>query len=102
MKREDFFLLVYETVGRIPEGYVTTYGRIAALIGYPGRARMVGQAMSHAPDFFQLPCHRVVASDGRLAPGFFHQRERLLEEGVPFRDPRHVELADCLWDGNLL
>ena len=32
----------YETIARVPCGKVATYGQIATLAGYPGRARQVG------------------------------------------------------------
>ncbi len=46
-------------------GETVTYGEVAALIGSPGAARAVGNAMSRCPLFPAVPCHRVVrAADG--------------------------------------
>ncbi len=86
---------VYAAVRRIPRGKVATYGQLARLTGYPLRARMVGQALSYAPE--GIPCHRVVNSAGRLAPQFSAQRERLEAEGVAFRPNGNVDLRQCLW-----
>ena len=59
---------VYERLLEIPYGQVVTYGQIAAGIGIePGGARAVGQAVGANPVPILIPCHRVVASDGRLA-----------------------------------
>ena len=67
MKRRpaDFSARVYSVVGRIPPGWVATYGDVAALAGRPRAARAVGQLMRSAtrPG---LPYHRVVAASGRL------------------------------------
>ena len=98
--RED----VYAYVMRVPEGKVTTYGRIAAAIGRPGAARAVGNALHVNPYMGVVPCHRVVDSCGRTADNFGFgghevQRKMLLGEGVPFLDERHADLSRCLWDG---
>ncbi|HEX5040418.1 MAG TPA: methylated-DNA--[protein]-cysteine S-methyltransferase [Candidatus Limnocylindria bacterium] len=56
---------VYEAVRAIPAGETMTYGEVAAVIGSPGAARAVGNAMARCPLFPAVPCHRVVrASDG--------------------------------------
>ena len=56
---------VYERVREIPFGETLTYGDVAALIGSPGAARAVGNAMARCSLFPAVPCHRVVrASDG--------------------------------------
>ena len=50
---------------RCPPGETVTYGEVAVLIGSPGAARAVGNAMSRCPLFPAVPCHRVVrAADG--------------------------------------
>jgi methylated-DNA-protein-cysteine methyltransferase-like protein len=96
----NFFGLVYKTVKKIPSGKVATYGQIAQIIGTRD-ARRVGHAL-HANKSPKVPCHRVVAKDGRLAPNFAfdgakEQRRRLLEEGVNFIDEMHVDLKKQLW-----
>jgi methylated-DNA-[protein]-cysteine S-methyltransferase len=60
---------VYEATRRIPPGSTRTYGEIAALLGVPGAARAVGQALGHNPFAPVVPCHRVLAANGR--PGGF-------------------------------
>ena len=68
MDKTSFGEEVYSVVASIPPGRVLTYGQIAYLIGKPQCSRMVGQAMHNAPEGQNLPCHRVVNSQGRLAP----------------------------------
>lgn len=92
---EGFDAEVYEIVAQIPAGRVTTYGRIARLIGMPGYARRVGRAMASAPD--ALPCHRVVKAGGELVPGWAQQHGLLEAEGVPFRPNGCVDLAASGW-----
>ena len=56
---------VYAVVAKIPKGETLTYGQVAAKAGKPGAARAVGTIMSHnyRPE---IPCHRVVRSDGTM------------------------------------
>ena len=83
---EGFDAEVYSVVAQIPAGRVTTYGQIARLIGKDRNARLVGKVLSISDYYGEYPCHRVVNHAGRLAPHFTAQRERLLEEGVTFKD----------------
>jgi methylated-DNA-[protein]-cysteine S-methyltransferase len=57
---------VYARLKEIEYGHITSYGQIAKDIGRPDMARAVGQAVGSNPIPIVLPCHRVVASDGRL------------------------------------
>lgn len=74
MDRAQFYKEVYSITKEIPYGNVFTYGKIAQLIGNPQYSRMVGQALSHAPKEEDLPCHRVVNSQGRLVPSWQKQK----------------------------
>lgn len=56
----------YEAVRAIPPGSTKTYWEIAAMLGEPGAARAVGQAMGHNPVPVIVPCHRVLATGGGL------------------------------------
>lgn len=60
---------VYEIVRRIPRGKVSTYGDIARVLGIRS-AQAIGQALRGNPFAPEVPCHRVVARDGRIG-GFF-------------------------------
>ena len=97
---KNFFERVYEIVRKIPEGKVMTYGQIADEIGTRD-ARRVGQALHANPDSSNVPCHRVVNKDGRLAPGYAfggpnEQKNRLLAEGIRFVDENHVDLKSSM------
>ena len=61
-------------------GEVLTYGELAREAGSPGAARAVGNVLAATAG---LPWWRIVAADGRLAPGKEHdQARRLRAEGV--------------------
>jgi methylated-DNA-[protein]-cysteine S-methyltransferase len=57
---------VWEGARRIPYGETRSYGELAEEIGRPGAGRAVGQAMSRNPVAIVIPCHRVIASGGKL------------------------------------
>ena len=57
---------VYEIARKIPPGKTLTYGDIAAKLGDKLLARDVGEAMGKNPFPIVVPCHRVVAANGKL------------------------------------
>lgn len=61
-----FHRRVYEAARSIPVGATTSYGELATRIGAPGAARAVGQALAKNPYLLVIPCHRILASSGRL------------------------------------
>ncbi|MCL1919494.1 MAG: MGMT family protein [Kiritimatiellaeota bacterium] len=64
---------VYDALLDVPEGCVTTYGALAKRIGC-GSAQAVGGALRHNPFAPDVPCHRVLASDGTIG-GFNGHRD---------------------------
>ena len=78
---------VYEAARSIAPGRTTTYGRVAASLGDRGLARAVGQALGRNPFALVVPCHRVLAADGRIggfsaAGGAITKQRLLLIEGA--------------------
>jgi len=57
---------VYEAARGVAPGETLTYGAIAAWIGEPDKARAVGQALGRNPFAIVVPCHRVLAANGKL------------------------------------
>ncbi len=50
----------------IPPGETESYGAMAAALGRPGAARAIGRANGLNYLSIVIPCHRVIASDGKL------------------------------------
>lgn len=101
MKHISFFQQVYDLVQRVPAGYVTTYGEVARAL-HTRDARRIGQALHANPDGSKTPCHRVVFSDGRLAPGYAfggpnEQMRKLQLEEVTFLDDGRVDLRNHIF-----
>lgn len=98
------FERIYAIVRRIPAGFVATYGQVARLAGNPRWARVVGYALHANPNPLEIPCHRVVNREGRLAPAYafggeIRQRRLLEADGVTFLPDGRVDLKQSLWDG---
>ncbi|MCB1560602.1 MAG: MGMT family protein [Xanthomonadales bacterium] len=73
-------------IAAIPAGSISSYGTIARCAGIPGRARLVARLLAEG-DHDDLPWHRVLRADGRIAfpagsSGFREQARRLRAEGV--------------------
>jgi methylated-DNA-[protein]-cysteine S-methyltransferase len=62
----DFDRRTLHAAREIPPGSTLTYRALAERVGSPGACRAVGQAMRRNPVPLLVPCHRVLASDGRL------------------------------------
>lgn len=92
---------VYDVAKEIPPGKVVTYGQLAQLVGSPKAARAVGMCMKQNPDNTIVPCHRVVASDGKLTGfafgGVLEKKIKLQKEGVKFIGDK-VDLTVSQWD----
>jgi methylated-DNA-[protein]-cysteine S-methyltransferase len=95
----DFASRVLAAVRRIPPGCGATYGDIAEAAGRPGAARAVGNIMRDCKAR-DVPCHRVVAAEGRLggygsSPAL--KRALLAAEGVLFRSARIRNFSERRW-----
>jgi methylated-DNA-protein-cysteine methyltransferase-like protein len=106
----NFYEQVYAVVRRIPRGQVTSYGRIAKMLGRPNAARAVGYAM-HAlqdsedqPEYANIPWQRVINSQGRISivnreHDAHEQAELLRAEGIVVSQDLKVDLNVYLWEG---
>jgi methylated-DNA-[protein]-cysteine S-methyltransferase len=56
---------IYEHIRDLNWGETTTYGAIARWLGDVAMSRTVGTAMGQNPIPLIVPCHRVLAADGR-------------------------------------
>ncbi|HEX72489.1 MAG TPA: methylated-DNA--[protein]-cysteine S-methyltransferase [Candidatus Hydrogenedentes bacterium] len=81
-----FQQIVWREAAKIPYGASATYGELARRIGNPRAARAVGAALGKNPVCIVVPCHRVLAVNGRIG-GFsagLHWKRRLLSlERIP-------------------
>jgi methylated-DNA-protein-cysteine methyltransferase related protein len=79
---------IFKIVSQIPKGKVVTYKKVAKLAGIKN-SRLVGFYLHKNIDPKNIPCHRVIKSDGTLAMGYVFgginkQKEILKKEGIKF------------------
>ena len=81
--RTEFQKQVILTTRAIGFGETLSYGELAARAGSPNAARAVGTVMANNDVPIIIPCHRVLASGGRIggfsAPQGIDLKRRLLE-----------------------
>lgn len=106
----NFYEQVYAVVRRIPRGKVTSYGRVAQMLGRPRAARAVGYALNALKSDERqasgepVPWQRVINSQGRISivnreHSAVQQAELLRSEGVTVSQDFKVNLDLFLWEG---
>jgi AraC family transcriptional regulator, regulatory protein of adaptative response / methylated-DNA-[protein]-cysteine methyltransferase len=81
----DFQKKVWAELLRIPAGKTCSYAEIAERIGHPNAYRAVANACGANPVAIAVPCHRVIASGGKIGGyggGLARKRKLLTNEGV--------------------
>ena len=90
---------VYKLCRKIPKGKVSTYKAIAKAMKTKAY-RAVGQALRCNPYAPEVPCHRVVGSNGHLT-GFAHglkkKAELLKREGVNIKNFEILDFDKALF-----
>ncbi len=106
---QNLYFKIYNAVRKVPRGRVATYGQIAALVGSPRAARIVGWALRSVVESKRVPWQRIVNKDGMIsienmqAPKEL-QAELLRQEGVEVteRDGNFwIDLKQYGWDGTV-
>ena len=90
----------YKALKQIPSGKVISYSGLAEMVGRPKAHRAVGNAMNNNPFAPEVPCHRVVKSNGDLggfSSGSRRKIKRLQEEGVKVVDNKIVDFESILF-----
>ena len=62
----DFQKRVWNEIKKIPEGETRSYKDIAVALRKPNSSRAVANACGKNPFLEEIPCHRVIRSDGKL------------------------------------
>jgi O-6-methylguanine DNA methyltransferase len=81
----EFQKSVWNALRKISSGQTKSYGEIARVIGKPKAVRAVGGACGANPVPVLVPCHRVLAADGKIggfSGGLAWKRALLAREGV--------------------
>ena len=92
---------IFSLVKSIPKGKVMTYKIISEMAGIKN-PRVVGSILHANTDPENIPCHRVVRSDGHVATGYAFggkksQIKRLEEEGIIVYKGK-IDLEKYIWN----
>lgn len=85
----EFQILVWKEIAKIPYGQTRSYKELAIAIGKPNSSRAVANACGKNPYSPDIPCHRVIRSDGLIGGysglgGIKRKKELLVKEGIIF------------------
>lgn len=94
---------IYIVVRQIPVGKVATYGQIADLAGFYGKARLVGYALYQVDPTSDIPWQRVINAKGEVSYSTaregadYVQRNLLEQEGISFDAQGKIDLQQYRW-----
>lgn len=77
----EFAEKIYSQLKKVPKGRVTTYKVLAQSIGTKAY-QAVGTVMKNNPYAPEVPCHRVVASDGSIGGFKGYKTGKTIEEKI--------------------
>ncbi len=97
----NFNQKVLQLTKRIPKGKISTYKEIAKKLGTKSY-RAVGQALKKNPYAPNVPCHRVVTSDGSLGgyDGKMNSPKKinlLKKEGIMMKNNKIIDFKKFLF-----
>ena len=89
LKGTEFQILVWKEIAKIPYGQTRSYKELAIAIGKPNSSRALANACGKNPYSPDIPCHRVIRSDGLIGGysgfgGIKRKKELLVKEGIIF------------------
>jgi methylated-DNA-[protein]-cysteine S-methyltransferase len=99
----SFQAKVLQLVKKIPKGRVTTYKILAKELGDKNLARAIGTALNKNPRLIEIPCHRVVKSDGEIGGyklGLEKKIKLLQNEGIIIKNNKINNFSSYLYDFN--
>jgi deoxyribonuclease V len=97
----NLFEYTYDLLKQIPDGKVSTYGAVARALGDSLAARAVGRMMNQNQDPDEVPCYKIVHSDGRLGGfgrGIDDKIRRLKEDNIMVEKGRIENFHRVLFD----
>ncbi len=98
MGASPLYQRIYDLVRQVPPGRVTTYGKVARMIGTT--PRIVGFSMATVKPESGIPWQRVINSQGKISlkgSSGDLQRQLLLDEGVVFNASGRINLSQFGW-----
>ncbi len=82
---------IYAQLRKVPKGKVTTYKELAKSIG-SNVYRAVGSALRDNPYAPQVPCHRVVSSNGKIGGFKGFKTGKTIDDKIKMLNDEGVEI----------
>ena len=96
----NLFNYTYDLVRQIPDGQISSYGAVAKALGDKIASRAVGRMMNQNPDPDNMPCFKIVHSDGKLGGfglGIDDKIRRLNNNGIYVLNENIVDFKNVLF-----
>jgi deoxyribonuclease V len=97
----NLFDYTYNLVRQIPDGQISSYGAVADALGDIIASRAVGRMMNQNPDADDMPCYKIVHSDGRLGGfglGFDNKIKRLNDVGIIVKKGKIIDFEQVFFN----
>lgn len=97
----NLFQYTYDLVRQIPAQKVSSYGAVAEALGDIRASRAVGWMMNQNPDADEMPCYKIVYSDGRLGGfglGAHDKIRRLAEDNIQVSQGKIVNFSTVFFN----
>jgi deoxyribonuclease V len=97
----NLFEYTYQLVRQIPPGKLSTYGAVAEALGDRVAARAVGRMMNQNPNADNMPCYKIVHSDGRLGGfglGIDDKIRRLKKDSIRVKKGKIVDFDSVFFN----
>jgi len=97
----NLFEYTYELVRQIPEGRISSYGALARALGDIIASRAVGRMMNQNPDPDNMPCYKIVHSDGSIGGfgrGIDDKIRRLKEDNIFVKNGKIVDFEKVFFN----
>jgi len=97
----DLYEYTYNLVRQIPDGMVSSYGAVAIALGDVRASRAVGRMMNQNPNADDMPCFKIVYSDGKIGGfglGIDDKIRRLKLDNVNVNDNRIINFEKVFFN----
>jgi deoxyribonuclease V len=97
----DLYSYTYDLVRQIPDGMISTYGSVAKALGDIKASRAVGRMMNQNPDADEMPCFKIVQSDGTIGGfglGIDDKIRRLNQDNILVKDNKIINFEKVFFN----
>jgi deoxyribonuclease V len=97
----NLYEYTYNLVRQIPDGMISSYGAVAKALGDIRASRAVGRMMNQNPNADDMPCFKIVYSDGKIGGfglGIDDKIRRLSLDNIHVKENRIINFQKVFFD----